>query len=67
MNYKLLKTIILSKKSCNEIVNLLKCSVDDFIDKLLGIKSFDEHEINLMIKFIPITNPIDIFFNNDVS
>lgn len=67
MNKKLLKQIILSKKSFLEVINLLGCSVDDFVEKISGVQKFNNEEMSLLTTYIPIDNPIEIFFEHYVA
>lgn len=64
MNNKLLKQIILSGKPLHEVAKKMDCSIDDFVDKLLDDKKFNNIEIGILVEFIPIENPVEIFFNN---
>lgn len=67
MNRKLVKQVILSNRSFLSIAKLLNCTVDDLIEKFFGNQEFDTEEINFLIRYIPLRNPIEIFFDNYVS
>lgn len=67
MNNMLLKEIILSNKSFHEIFAILNCNVDDFLDKLNGVQLFNAKDMLLLTYFIPLRNPIEIFFGKSVD
>lgn len=66
MNKVLLKQMILSNKSFLDISAKLNCGVDEFVDKL-NDERFNTREMSLLVDFIPIHNPAEIFFENRVD
>lgn len=67
MNKELLKQLILSDKSFLSIAKVLKCSVDEFTEKILGNQPLNGDDVSLLINFVPMEILSKIFFDNNVS
>lgn len=55
-----------SDKKMSDISTMLNCSMDELIDKIWHYQPFTSEEMNFLTRYIPLNNPVEIFFGYDV-